>query len=116
MTKTDKTRDCFTRDSKWLRRARAHFCGLLRRWAEKAKDPAKYRERVWAIAEAMGKHRLLSSHGQTHNGACSVLSQWARADKMKWWSWIMRDKRRNAARMYASEFRRWHDTQHKDVG
>lgn len=101
-----RVRRRFTRDGAWLRRARRHFCGLLRPWAELERDPMRFRERVWAIGAAMHTNGLLAP-SCPHDAAYVVLSNWRRADRASFWPWMMAEKRRDVARMYAREAHNW---------
>lgn len=106
MTKTDNRRGCIRNDAKWLRRARARFTNRLRPWAELATDPVVFRERTYAIGEAMVKHGLLAS-ASGNNAAMSVLGCWARRDGVSWWAFRHRDVRYEVAAKLNGDFRRW---------
>lgn len=108
MTRTSETRARLDHDGRWLRRARRHFAGQLRRWAEQQVDPADYRDRVYAIGRAMVMHGLLGPTSD-NQAAWSVLSAWRAADGMPW-AWRLADERRRVAGMRATEFRRWKQT------
>lgn len=94
-------------DARWLRRARAHFANLHRRWAELASDPVVFRDRVYAIGAAMVKHNLLAASSPGNAAAMSVLGCWARHDGVSWWAFRQTDIRREVAAKLQSDFRRW---------
>lgn len=104
--RTVRTRACFARDAAWLRRARRHFCGLLRRWVDSARNPLVYRQRVFAVGKAMVAHKLLAG-GQGMTAAFSVMSNFARADGINWCAWRDMDQRRKVAAMWPRDLHNW---------
>lgn len=106
MSATPKCRARYARDGRWLRRARRHYCGMLRRWAEQARSPVAFRERVWIIGRAMLANGLLAGGGP-HLAAHTVISCWKRDDRMPFWPWIHADERREVAIMYERQFQGW---------
>lgn len=92
--KATRTRSRYTRDAAWLRRARMHFALLCRPWVESADSIESYRGRLFLVAEAMCRHRLLAAKKAGRDAMFATLSQWRRADGVSWWPWRSADKRR----------------------
>lgn len=93
-SKATATRTRYTRDASWLRRARRHFALLHRRWVERARTIESFRGRLFLVAEAMCKHRLIASRKAGRDAMFCVLAQWRMHDRRPWWPWRSADKRR----------------------
>lgn len=95
--KATRQRRSFRRSNAWLGRARAHFANLHRPWVERTRTIESYRGRLFLVAEAMCRHRLLATKKAGRDAMFAVLSQWRRADRMPWWPWRASDERRMKA-------------------
>lgn len=101
-----KDRRKFTASHERLRRARRHYSLLVRRWVEKARDPALFRERAYRCARRAIEAGLWKMP-DARMAVFGILGHWRRSDRMNWWAWRGRGERRNVALDWERGFQGW---------
>lgn len=92
--KTQEKRTAHERTGEWLRRARRHYCALVRKWVEAEETKEGYLERLAYVASRCQEAGLYSKKSQALHVMFGILGHWAKADGRSRWPWTQSDPRR----------------------